>query len=129
MAAQDKKTGKFTSGLTDDDLYEIVGLVALHVNKQRPEKLTQASFDAVAAAVAKKNKKPTPPSARAIHMRLQIEWKKIVADAVRAARGESSTAIIVGQSKRSDEWPDLDERHIFYALHRVARFLELETVS
>src|ERR1700704_4688536 len=107
MAKQDEKSGKFASVCTDDDLYEIVGLVALHVDKLRPERLTQASFDAVAAAVATKNKKQAPPSARAICMRLRIEWKKIVTDAVRAARGESSAAIIVGLSKGSDEWPDL----------------------
>jgi hypothetical protein len=123
------KTGEFRSLHGDDDLYEIVGLVALQARPQRPEKLTQAQFDAESAAVAKKHKLAAPPTARAIYMRLEKSWKDIVGDAVKVAAGKGSHAHIVSVGKKSDEWPDLDERHIYYALHRVASFLKVETLA
>jgi hypothetical protein len=129
MAQRDKKRGTFRSQYTDDDLYRLIGLVASVARAADAEKLTMVEFDAHSAPVATANKMPSPPTARAIQMRLGKPWRQVVAGAVSASAGDAVVEHLVGSAKRTDEWPDLDEAHIHYAMRRVAAFLKVETLS
>jgi hypothetical protein len=128
MAKQDKKTGLYKTEHTDDDLYRLVGLTAPVARPGNPEKMTMVGFDGHSAAIAKKEKLPTPPTARAIQMRFVKPWREIVAAAI-AAIAAGTVEQAVGATKKADEWSDLDEAHIYYAMHRVAAFLKLESLS
>lgn len=128
MAKRDEKSGLFRGQHTDDDLYRLVGLTAPAARPTRPEKMTMVEFDQHAAAVAKKEKLPAPPTARAIQMRIGKPWRAIVEAAI-AAVAAGSVEQAVGAMKKADEWSDLDEAHIYYAMHCVAAFLKADTLS
>lgn len=128
MAKQDKKTGLYKTEHTDDDLYRLVGLTAPVARPENPKKMSMIGFDTNSAAVAEKAHLPAPPTARAIQMRFRKPWREIVAAAITAVT-TGTVEQAIAATKKTDEWPDLDEAHIYYAMHRVAAFLKLETLS
>jgi hypothetical protein len=79
-----RKSGEFSSKYSDDDLYELVALVA---RSARPDEPAQADPSRVRhrrpRRSRRKHKKPPPPSARAVYMHFKPKgWKQIVAEAV-----------------------------------------------
>lgn len=120
-----QKSQRFSSHFTRERLRWLLRTVAKAVRPQAPDKLTQHEFDERAPGLMVELDEPPPPSARAIYMRLnkgrsgkRKSWRDLVREAcdetVSDVRAESI-------ARRERENPFIDERHVWYALRRVAQ--------
>jgi hypothetical protein len=126
-AGQERRKGKFSSGYSDEKLYELVREVTLAVDPEDPESVSQPRFDLVAPAVANSKRWPKPPKAHAITMRLKKSWPRIKEEAHQARSIQQILAKADGVSLA----PWLDERHLYFALRRAHMHLgkkETETL-
>lgn len=122
---RNKRTGTFASDYSDFQLIELLRAVAREAQPDDPERITQATFDRHAPALAKSRGWPAPPSARAIQMRLgdtnqKRGWRALVAESLVQGRDPVQHAAF---KRRAPHDRSLDEGVIHYALRRVAEHL------
>lgn len=120
-----KRTGRFSSGYTDPQLIELLRTVARAARPDDPARVTQRAFDDHAPAVAKRHGWPSPPTARAIQMRLgktrqKRGWRELVAESLIEGRDPVQHAAF---KQRAPHDKSLDESLIYYAARRVAEHL------
>lgn len=114
--------GRFRSHYTDARLYEVVRKAALHARPSYPKELRQTEFDRSRAEIGHAE----APSARQIATRLKRPWPQIVSDAVDEKATQAQLDSLADRTKEAD-WVTAD--HIFYAVRRVARLREQESVT
>lgn len=122
--SQPRKSGKFASSYSEIQLYELVGLVCRAANPVEPQLVSQPVFDQHAPGIAQAQGWDPPPQAHAITMRLGKSWAEVKKQALSSASIEH----VLRQEEAARPAPWMDERHIVYALKRVAAKLEKETL-
>lgn len=127
MATADRSTdaktfGRFRSRYFDADLERIVKEAAQTFCPDNPHKLSQSRFDGGRADLGY----PDAPTARQICSRLKRSWPVLVALVLDEGRDLDKSREAVD---REPEAPWLDQRHIFFALNRVASHLELKSLK
>lgn len=122
--SQPRKGGKFASNYNELQLYELVALVCRAANATDPQSVSQPVFDRHAPGVAQAQGWDPPPQAHAITMRLGKSW----AEVKKRALSSGSVEHVLRQEKAARPAPWMDERHIVYALKRVAGHLGKETL-
>jgi hypothetical protein len=110
-----RKSGQFDSAYTKEMLYELVGAVAMSVDPVEPVSVSQPRFDRDAPSIASERGWPTPPSARAITMRLEKSWLLIKKEATQ----NRSIQQVLARAEGVAMAPWLDERFIYFALRRA----------
>jgi hypothetical protein len=119
---QGKTFGRFESAYLNSKLYKIVREAALKLSPANPLELSQSMFDNGRAEIGY----PDAPSARQISTRLKRSWPELVAlvlDETRSVERSHDANVRQAEAK----W--ITERHLFFALNRVARLLGLKTLS
>lgn len=125
MIARDERR-RFRAKLALEKLFELIRETALAVHPLTTPRLTQQEFDEHAPTIAAARGWYSPPSARAIYMRVNKRrldkkpWPQIVAEACDPARDPVKTAAALD---RAEPRSYHDERFVFYSLRRVAEHL------
>lgn len=101
-----RKSGQFATGYTDAMLYRLVEAVTTSLDPIDPVSVSQPRFDLEAPAIAAALDWPTPPSARAIAMRLKKGWELIKEEATQ----DRNIQQVLARADGVSEAPWLDER-------------------
>jgi hypothetical protein len=117
------KNGQLVSAYNDRQLFDAVEEIARFVSAEHPTEVSQRAFDDARALAGH----PQAPSARAICARFgrdgkAIGWRILLERACGGGDGNRRAAL----HRRSIERPDLDQRHLVFALRLASRELETE---
>jgi hypothetical protein len=125
--------GRFTTGWRDDQLLDVVALVAQHADALFPVMVTMTAWDRCRGrALGLVDEQDFPPTARAITMRLNgrgrrrtwAQWLQVAL----TTHGASRTQTLVAQ-QRSEDLGTPSAQRVHYALNCVARELGLRTLA
>lgn len=124
-ARQPRNAGRFDSALGDAALLRIVAEVLRIARPDRPQSTTQRQFD---RAREDEEAPEGCPSASAVYQRFagRVSWGQIKALAL---SGKSDFNRDLGTVDRQPAARHLTERHVFFALRRVAMHLQVEVLS
>jgi hypothetical protein len=122
-----RSNGQAASAYGERDLYDLVAAVCRYVSPERPETVSQRAFDRSRAGAGH----PDAPSARAIGMRLGDGERSMPWDLLRrrALAANLDVDRSHGRHRGQAADPELDIRHVIFALRWTTREAGLPTIA